>query len=245
MGKGFDSKVDCVISSDVDGTKMRAKIDSIIGAILNYYRPNPFDTILVAGCGDGTEAKLLQEYFKLETYGVDISLPDKFAVATQVDGGAILKREDLTELGFQDNSFNFIYSYHVLEHVSDHRRALAEISRVLRPKGVVFIGFPNKKRLVGYIGHHVRASAVNFLRWNLRDLNDRIHGRFENRLGAHAGFTEEEFLEDSKALFSKVIPIRSEYMHRRYSRYQVVLNVIERLGLASRVYPSNYFICIR
>lgn len=42
---------------------------------------------------------------------------------------------DITQIPFDDNSFDLIICNHVLEHVPDDRRALSELFRVLRPGG--------------------------------------------------------------------------------------------------------------
>src|SRR4051794_13022231 len=45
-------------------------------------------------------------------------------------------------LEFDDDSFDVVLSYDVLEHVQDPARALEEIARVLRPGGQAFLVFP-------------------------------------------------------------------------------------------------------
>ena len=50
-------------------------------------------------------------------------------------------------LPFDSDSFDIVIFNHVLEHVGDRpaqREALAEISRVLRPGGTLYLGVPNK-----------------------------------------------------------------------------------------------------
>ncbi len=49
----------------------------------------------------------------------------------------------LNELNFPDQSFDVVVMWHVLEHVSDPRPTLAEVSRILRPGGVFLVGVPN------------------------------------------------------------------------------------------------------
>lgn len=49
---------------------------------------------------------------------------------------------DLTDLPFPSGSFDMVLSSHVLEHVPDDRRALAEIARVLKPSGWAVLLFP-------------------------------------------------------------------------------------------------------
>jgi len=49
---------------------------------------------------------------------------------------------DLQEMDLPDGSLDAIITAHVLEHVPDYDRALAELYRVLRPGGVVYIHVP-------------------------------------------------------------------------------------------------------
>ena len=51
-------------------------------------------------------------------------------------------RADVTELPFEDASFDWIISNHVLEHIEDEEKCLAEISRVLKPSGSALLTFP-------------------------------------------------------------------------------------------------------
>jgi SAM-dependent methyltransferase len=49
---------------------------------------------------------------------------------------------DLTALTFEDASFDLVIAFHVLEHVPDDARALAEIARVLRHGGSALLQVP-------------------------------------------------------------------------------------------------------
>jgi hypothetical protein len=46
-----------------------------------------------------------------------------------------VRHEDLQALSFDDESFEHVVSFDVLEHVPDHRRSLAEAHRILAPGG--------------------------------------------------------------------------------------------------------------
>ncbi len=48
----------------------------------------------------------------------------------------------ITELPFPDDSFHFVFCTEVLEHVPDHHKAAAEISRVLTSGGLALISTP-------------------------------------------------------------------------------------------------------
>ncbi|SEQ18657.1 Methyltransferase domain-containing protein [Lachnospiraceae bacterium NE2001] len=49
---------------------------------------------------------------------------------------------DIEDTGLEDDSYDVIICNHVLEHVSDYRKALGELRRIVRPDGVIIISFP-------------------------------------------------------------------------------------------------------
>lgn len=53
------------------------------------------------------------------------------------------ERIDVTDLAFPDGSIDIVVCNHVLEHVPDDRRAMAEIRRVLRPGGWALLLVPD------------------------------------------------------------------------------------------------------
>ena len=53
--------------------------------------------------------------------------------------GATVRQADAENLPFADASFDIVYSYGVLHHTPDTRRAIGEVHRVLRPGGTALI----------------------------------------------------------------------------------------------------------
>ena len=49
---------------------------------------------------------------------------------------------DLTQLPFRDGSFDIVLCVHVLEHIPEDHKAIAEIARVLTPEGTVILAVP-------------------------------------------------------------------------------------------------------
>ncbi len=49
---------------------------------------------------------------------------------------------DLQNLPFNNESYDFIYASHVLEHVPNDRKAISEIRRVLKPGGIAVLPVP-------------------------------------------------------------------------------------------------------
>jgi SAM-dependent methyltransferase len=175
--------------------------------------------ILIAGCGAGHEAAAIQLELQAEVDAVDIedfvsanlknSSPVRFAVGSVCD------------LTFPDNSFDAIFYHHVIEHVDNPAGSLRELQRVLKPEGWLFVGTPNRHRLLSSIGAHQQseweATLANKIRDNLRDWKDRMTGRFRNELGAHAGFSRREL----DAMLAQHFPqrdwITEDYLRFKYA----------------------------
>ncbi len=91
----------------------------------------------------------LRERFE-SVIGSEYLGPDR-APGEVVDG---VRNEDLQQLSFPDKSFDLILSFDVLEHVPDEKRALAELSRCLRPGGSLLFSAPFRENIQD---HEVRA----------------------------------------------------------------------------------------
>jgi SAM-dependent methyltransferase len=53
-----------------------------------------------------------------------------------------MEKVDITDIPYDDSTFDMIYCSHVLEHVPDDRKALSEFFRVLKPGGWALICIP-------------------------------------------------------------------------------------------------------
>jgi len=228
---------------NVDYEKMLhvIKINKII--IDEYYESNKNDTILVAGTGLGQEAIIINKEFKLRTIGVDLHL--KQLGLSLESQEVVFQKHDLTTLGFRKNAFALVCCYHVLEHVVDYMSVLKEFYRVLKPGGVLFIGFPNKNRIISYIGTSQKVSELDRIKWNINDYKYKLRGKFENKFGAHAGFTEKEFLKDASSVYDTIYSVREKYMLVKYPLYHKIIRYLIRIKLEEIVFPSNYYICIK
>ena len=90
--------------------------------------------ILEIGCGNGWNMSRFAQNGRV-AFGLD-AVPERVALA-QTHGPALLA--DGLQLPFADDSLDMIYVQHVLHHVGDVGRALAEARRCLRPGGVLFL----------------------------------------------------------------------------------------------------------
>lgn len=98
--------------------------------------------ILEVGTGQGLRAFKMAEMEKdCHVIGVDRS-SEMLTQAQSLHGGKAnleFKQADIYQLPFEDNSFDFIYARLVFMHLSDPIKALHNLKRVLKPKGVLLI----------------------------------------------------------------------------------------------------------
>jgi ubiquinone/menaquinone biosynthesis C-methylase UbiE len=99
--------------------------------------------MLDIGCGTGFVIDLLSESFE-EIHGIDPTT----AMLSKVDtsrGNITLHVGVAEDLPFEDATFDLVTAYSVFHHLADHRPALAEAARVLRPGGILYVDLePNR-----------------------------------------------------------------------------------------------------
>ncbi len=96
--------------------------------------------ILEAGCGTGL---VLEGLARLASRAVGVDISAGMLDKARARGLDVVKGS-VTDLPFEDASFDAVVSFKVLAHVPDLRRALAECARVTRPGGVLVLEFYNK-----------------------------------------------------------------------------------------------------
>lgn len=241
MKNNYDTNVGYSPLEHVNMEKLSRDINIKIN-ILDQYRPlDDSDIIFVAGMGNGDEAVALFNEYKVMTIGSDLFC-DQF-VSIQDKNKLFFQYQNLMSLGYANDTFSLIYCNHVLEHVVDHMTVLRELQRVLKPGGVLFIGFPNKNRLFGYIGTSQNASFFDKIQWNLNDYRFKLQGKFENKYGAHAGFTQKEFYFDTSELFSIVHAVGDQFMLGKYHKFRAIIGLLIKFRINGYIFPSNYYVC--
>ena len=76
---------------------------------------------------------------------------------------------DLQELPFEDQTYDFVFASHVLEHVPNDTKAISEIRRILRPNGIAILPVPLvAEKTIEYPepnpneDYHVRAPGLDY-----------------------------------------------------------------------------------
>ena len=203
--------------------------------------------ILVAGCGAGHEAVAIQQELDATVDAVDIEdfVSSTLKSQTSVRFGVA----SVCKLDFANESFDAIFYHHVIEHVDDPAASLRELSRVLAPGGWLFVGTPNRHRLLSSIGAHKQstweATFSNKLADNIRDWKDRLTGRFRNELGAHAGFSRQELDSMLSLHFEERYWLTEEYLKFKYSsgRAAAIIPIATHPTICWFSAPAIYALC--
>jgi SAM-dependent methyltransferase len=115
--------------------------------------------ILDVGCSSGS-AVFIANSLGLQAEGID---PSAKAVNDGISRGLKLHFGYLQDAAFDDNSFDAITLYEVIEHLSDPAALLKECARILRPDGILLVGTGNTDSWT----RQVRKS-----KWDFFDMNE-------------------------------------------------------------------------
>ncbi|WP_446811149.1 class I SAM-dependent methyltransferase [Methylomonas sp. 2BW1-5-20] len=120
-----------------------------------------FHTLLDIGMGDGLASRYFAAQGKQVTAtGFDI---EAYLSSPMPDTVKLVPNADICDMScFADGSFDAVWCSHVLEHVQNPGLALAEIRRVLKPHGMLFLIVPEYAPVL--VGGHVNTG------WNLGTL---------------------------------------------------------------------------
>jgi ubiquinone/menaquinone biosynthesis C-methylase UbiE len=127
----------------------RAK-DAVFTRLFDKYAarlaPHPSARVLEVGCGTGATTRALAQRkdFSGQAFGVDQSPPfieaarrfaDEQDIAARVD----FRVGDAHRLEFGDATFDAVFAHTLISHVTDPMAVLREMTRVVRPGGIVAV----------------------------------------------------------------------------------------------------------
>jgi SAM-dependent methyltransferase len=76
---------------------------------------------------------------------------------------------DIQQLPFADDTYDFIFASHVLEHIANDEKAISEVRRILKPNGIAILPVPIvAEQTIEYPepnpheGYHVRAPGMDY-----------------------------------------------------------------------------------
>lgn len=111
-------------------------------------------SILELGCGDGFQSKLLKNYFNSI---ISTDLNEQRMNFDLINQGITLEVLDAELVGenYSKESFDFIFSSNMVEHLPNYKKCLHGIKKVLKNDGIAIIILPNSLwRLSTIIFHY-------------------------------------------------------------------------------------------
>lgn len=176
-----------------EGVIQKEKCERVLNAI-KFFKDNDAKRVLDLGCGTG---RYIEELKKagLEAEGCDMS-EKALQITQKAFPKIVLKRCDMTELEYEDNSFDAVLCNQVIQHglLKEVKKAIAEIKRVLKKDGILYISVVSTKHpkfktgkeiekntvidtkaLDGYIPHHfftVEEMKELFRDFNILEINE-------------------------------------------------------------------------
>ena len=141
------------------------KAEKIVKILMKYKNLEKCE-ILDIGCGSGYLGMLLHKKSK-HFVGID------FTDERKVKGFAFL-RSDALKVPLKSDSFDIIVCNHVIEHVTNQKKLLQEISRLLKKDGICYMTCPNR---IWPMEPHLRLPFLSYLPKSLADIYVRAAGR--------------------------------------------------------------------
>ena len=129
--------------------------DSIISTIKNFKLSGK---LLDIGCGSGRFMSLMQKQ-GFDVWGCELNLKSKDFAPKSLEGRIFYN--ELSKCNFAPKSFDVVIMIQSLEHVNQLDELFAEITRVIKDNGIVFIYVPNmdffESRLFGPYYYNLEA----------------------------------------------------------------------------------------
>jgi SAM-dependent methyltransferase len=122
----------------VTGGTLRPGGLALTTEILTCCKPSPGCTVLDVGCGPGHTVALMSTVFGLRATGLDPSAAMLAKAACQTQDAIFLQGE-ATAIPCKSHSFDMVISECVLSLTGDIEKSLREMSRVLRPGGLLLL----------------------------------------------------------------------------------------------------------
>ena len=132
--------------------------------ILNYIAHNNHKSILDVGAGTGLFYSLIKSnapknYANIVKYqGIDIT--EKFVTAARENGIPMIQGNS-DELPFEDNSFDVVVAFDLLNHLYDYRPTIKEMVRVAK-KQIIFKMFKDSTENLNFISPSDRDNIIGW-----------------------------------------------------------------------------------
>ena len=134
-------------------------------------------TVVDVGCSAGFIADEMAGAGAARVYGVDIDVPGLAGAHARFGERVRFVCSAGESMPFADASVDVAILNHIYEHVIDPDAVIADIKRVLKPDGVLYLGLGNK---LGIIEPHYRLPFLSYLPPAAADRYVRAFGRADS-----------------------------------------------------------------
>jgi ubiquinone/menaquinone biosynthesis C-methylase UbiE len=227
--------------------KMKSIVQEFVGEVISGG-----GRVLDVGCNRGYDLLRLSERYLspgLKLYGLDVSRDDvrvaiERANFVQNPDAFVFLLSEVEKMPFRDDAFDAIICSEVVEHLPDPDAALSEISRVLRPRGVLALTTPNPgnklHRLRKFLPANLRAKTDEW-----REMQHEIDKNRRTAAGVNLPHISEmsakEWCEKCRAAGLQVMDVRrgsllfgDPYLENRPVRWAAVVIADRLLDRISR-----------
>ena len=170
----------------LDEEHRRVKARKILSVVQHFLGRDDLNGLSVAdvGCSAGFIADELAAAGAKETYGFDIDEPGLEKARARFGERVQFVCAPGEAMPLPDESLDVVVFNHIYEHVVDPEAVLADIRRVLKPEGVLYLGLAQKYQL---IEPHYRLPLLSWLPQKAADRYMRAAKKGEAYYEKHRG----------------------------------------------------------
>lgn len=121
---------------DYSDQKLRYVYAPLLSALSRFSSPGK---LVDVGCSNGAFVRAASKT-GWDAVGVEL---EKASAETAIRNGVNVVNDDLVNVGFSENSINCVTMWQLIEHIGDPTPLLKEITRILRPGGILAVSTPN------------------------------------------------------------------------------------------------------
>ncbi len=146
--KGLDKRYFGKLAEEYDDIRLKDAREKDIferetEIVTSFLKKSEKGRILDVACGTG---RVFPHYEKRIIYGVDIS-KDMLKKAKKRFPKAILKTASAEKIPYKNNMFSVAITSRFTCHTPYYKKAISEMTRVVKPGGSIIVDFPNKHSL--------------------------------------------------------------------------------------------------
>ena len=149
---------------------------------------------------------------------------DKFESTVGAEASKTIENVDFRQMnvppltGLDNNQFDFVVSFQVIEHIKKDTAFVKEIHRVLKPGGKFIHTTPNKKMSLSRNPWHIREYSVN----ELADLLTAVFSSVDKK-GVFGNDVAMKYYEENKASVRKIM--RFDLLNLQYNLPRWMLQI--------------------